>query len=131
MPYRWIIWEIGARRYVRPISTVPSVISTTHCLRPKFGLIAFGFEKYGPEEVRDQASIRRLRGHPQDAGSDPGVKAETVAWPKRMEDGDADALRNRHVWHELSVKKYAEEYNRLNVHFDVYAGESNVEKWQD
>jgi arginyl-tRNA synthetase len=30
------------------------------------------------------------------------------------------------------VKKYAEEYDRLNVHFDVYTGESKVrKKWQD
>jgi hypothetical protein len=49
-----------------------------------------------------------------------------------MEDGDDDALKNWRVWRELSVKKYAEEYERLNVHFDVYTGESKVGKrWQD
>ena len=49
-----------------------------------------------------------------------------------MEDGDEDALRNWRVWRELSVKKYTEEYDRLNVHFDVYTGESKVgKKWQD
>lgn len=32
----------------------------------------------------------------------------------------------------FSVKKYAEEYERLNVHFDVYTVESKVrKKWQD
>jgi len=36
------------------------------------------------------------------------------------------------VWRELSVKKYEEEYERLNVKFDVYLGESMVGKeWQD
>jgi hypothetical protein len=30
-----------------------------------------------------------------------------------MEDGDEDALKNWHIWCELPVKKYAEEYDRL------------------
>ena len=45
-----------------------------------------------------------------------------------MEDGDEDALKNWRVWRELSVKKYAEEYDRLNIHFDVYTGKSKVRK---
>ena len=68
----------------------------------------------------------------KDAESDPGVKTAAAAWFKRMEEGDEDALKNWCVWRELSVKKYAEEYERLNVHFDVYTGESKVgKKWQD
>jgi len=68
----------------------------------------------------------------KDAESDPGVKTAAAAWFKRMEDGDEDALKNWRVWRELSVKKYAEEFERLNVHFDVYTGESKVgKKWQD
>ncbi len=48
----------------------------------------------------------------KDAESDPGVKVAAAAWFKRMEDGDEDALKNWRVWRELSVKKYAEEYDR-------------------
>ena len=49
-----------------------------------------------------------------------------------MEDGDEAALENWRKWRELSVKKYAEEYDRLNVRFDEYIGESMVSKtWQD
>jgi arginyl-tRNA synthetase len=41
-------------------------------------------------------------------------------------------LKNWRVWRALSVRKYKEEYERLNVHFDVYTGESEVgSKWQD
>lgn len=43
-----------------------------------------------------------------------------------MEDGDEEALKNWRVWRELSVKKYSQEYAELNVHFDVYTGESEV-----
>ena len=51
---------------------------------------------------------------------------------KRLEtavaDGDEAALKNWRVWREMSVKKYEQEYERLNVHFDVYTGESKVGK---
>lgn len=60
------------------------------------------------------------------------IRKEAQRWFKRMEDGDEEALKNWRVWREMSVKKYAEEYNRLNVQFDVYTGESMVGKeWQD
>ena len=61
-----------------------------------------------------------------DAENDPKVKEEAAAWFKRMEDGDESALRNWRTWRELSIKKYEGEYARLNVHFDVYTGESEV-----
>jgi arginyl-tRNA synthetase len=68
----------------------------------------------------------------KDADADPEVKAEAARWFKRMEDGDESALKNWRVWRALSVKKYSEEYERLNIQFDVYTGESMVGKeWQD
>jgi hypothetical protein len=69
----------------------------------------------------------------KDAESDPGVKAAADACFKRMEDRDEDALKNWRVWRELSVKKYAEEFDRLNVHFDVYTGrkQSREEAWEE
>jgi arginyl-tRNA synthetase len=42
-----------------------------------------------------------------------------------MEDGDEDALKNWHIWCEFSVKKYAEEYDRLNVRFGAY-----TDRWE-
>jgi len=45
-----------------------------------------------------------------------------------MEDFEPEALENWKVWRELSVKKYEQEYDRLNVHFDVYTGESAVKQ---
>jgi arginyl-tRNA synthetase len=64
----------------------------------------------------------------KNAESDPGVKAAAAAWFKLMEDGDEDALKVWRVWRELSVKKYAEQYDRLNVHFNVYTGQRQVVK---
>ncbi|KAF8920649.1 hypothetical protein CPB85DRAFT_1548518 [Mucidula mucida] len=68
----------------------------------------------------------------KEAEANPEIKVEAARWFKRMEDGEEDALKDWRVWRELSVKKYAEEYERLNVAFDVYVGESMVGKeWQD
>ncbi|KAJ7677323.1 hypothetical protein B0H17DRAFT_1079373 [Mycena rosella] len=101
-----------------------------------FGLIATGFEKYGSYEELEKDAIKHLFDVyvkvNKDAEADPEVKAEAARWFKRMEDGDESALKNWRVWRALSVKKYAEEYDRLNIEFDVYTGESMVGKeWQD
>ncbi|KAF7375078.1 Arginyl-tRNA synthetase [Mycena sanguinolenta] len=102
----------------------------------QFGLIATGFEKYGSYEELEKDAIKHLFDVyvkvNKDAEADPEVKAEAGRWFKRMEDGDESALKNWRVWRELSVKKYSEEYKRLNIEFDVYTGESMVGKeWQD
>lgn len=99
-------------------------------------MIAVGFEKYGSQEELEKDAIKHLFDVyvqvNKDANEDPNVKVEAAKWFKRMEDGDESALTNWRVWRELSVKKYEGEYNRLNVHFDEYTGESKVGKeWQD
>ncbi|KAF7316997.1 DALR-1 domain-containing protein [Mycena chlorophos] len=102
----------------------------------QFGLILAGYEKYGSEEELQKDAIQHLLSIyvqvNKDAETDPEVKVEAARWFKRMEDGDEAALKNWRVWRELSVKKYAEEYERLNVAFDEYTGESQVgQEWQD
>ena len=99
-------------------------------------MIAVGFEKYGSQEALEKDAIKHLFDVyvkiNAEAEKDPEIKVEAAKFFKRMEDGDESALVNWRVWRELSVKKYAEEYDRLNVHFDHYVGESLVGKeWQD
>jgi len=102
----------------------------------QFGLIATGFEKYGSQEKLKEDAIKHLFEVyvkvNKDAEEDPSVRAAAAQWFKRMEDGDESALANWRVWRALSVKKYEEEYARLNVVFDAYTGESEVgREWQD
>ena len=95
-------------------------------------MIATGYEKYGSQSELEKDAIKHLFDVyvkvNKEAESDPSVKEEAAKWFKRMEDGDESALKNWRVWRELSVKKYEEEYERLNVKFDVYTGESMVGK---
>lgn len=49
---------------------------------------------------------------------------------KRLEDGDQAA---RAVWarfRDLSIARYGKTYARLNIHYDHYLGESQVEMWR-
>ncbi|KAL0571900.1 arginyl-tRNA synthetase [Marasmius crinis-equi] len=98
----------------------------------QFGLISVGFERYGSEEELEKDAIKHLFNIyvqiNKDAAEDPSVKVEAAKFFKRMEDGDEEALKNWRRWRALSVKKYETEYDRLNVHFDVYTGESEVKQ---
>ncbi|KAF8207289.1 arginyl-tRNA synthetase [Mycena galopus ATCC 62051] len=121
--YKACGWEVVSMNYLGDWGT-------------QFGLIATGFEKYGSQEELEKDAIKHLFEIyvkvNKDAEADPEVKAEAGRWFKRMEDGDESALKNWRVWREMSVKKYAEEYEGLNIEFDVYTGESMVGKeWQD
>ncbi|THU96227.1 arginyl-tRNA synthetase [Dendrothele bispora CBS 962.96] len=102
----------------------------------QFGLISVGFERYGSQEELEKDAIKHLFEIyvkiNKDAAEDPQVKVDAANFFKRMEDGDESALKNWRTWRELSVKKYEAEYDRLNVKFDAYIGESMVGKeWMD
>ncbi|KAM5543606.1 hypothetical protein V8D89_002857 [Ganoderma adspersum] len=115
--YRACGWEVHSLNYLGDWGT-------------QFGLIASGFEKYGSQEALQQNAIQHLLEIyvkvNADAEQDPKVREDAAAWFKRMEDGDEEALRNWREWRELSIRKYEEEYARLNVRFDEYTGESKV-----
>ncbi|KZT01757.1 Nucleotidylyl transferase [Laetiporus sulphureus 93-53] len=87
---------------------------------------------YGSREQLEKDAIRHLFEVyvkiNADAEKDPNVKVEAAVFFRPMEDGNEAALADCRVWRELSIRKYAEEYARLNVHFDVYTGESMVGK---
>ncbi|KAL8831809.1 MAG: hypothetical protein Q9170_005137 [Blastenia crenularia] len=46
---------------------------------------------------------------------------------KRMEDGDQAALDTWKRFRDLSIERYKKTYSRLNIHYDYYSGESQVE----
>ena len=47
---------------------------------------------------------------------------------KRLEDGDEEARATWSRFRDLSISKYQKTYARLNIHYDYYSGESQVEK---
>ena len=95
-------------------------------------MIATGYEKYGSQSELEKDAIKHLFDVyvkvNKEAEGDPSIREEAAKWFKRMEDGDESALSNWRVWREMSVNKYEQQYERLNVKFDVYTGESKVGK---
>jgi arginyl-tRNA synthetase len=113
------------------------------------GLLGVGWEKFGSEELfqsdpaghlldvyhkiqelftPEQTASKKAR----DEGRDPaeieaqGLFAERNAFFKRMQDGDEQAVSLWKRVRDVNVANYTDLYARLNVSFDEYSGESQV-----
>jgi arginyl-tRNA synthetase len=58
---------------------------------------------------------------------DAGVDEQARKYFKRMVDGDKDALAVWKRFRDLSIVKYKDTYARLNIRYDDYSGESQVQ----
>ncbi|KAE8218269.1 hypothetical protein CF319_g7824 [Tilletia indica] len=103
----------------------------------QFGLLAVGWGLFGHEDqLRDDAvkhlysvyvEVNKLAS---EQGEEGEVNTQARAFFKRMEDGDEEALALWKKFRDLSIVKYTETYDRLNIRFDHYSGESQVKKDQ-
>lgn len=116
----------------------------------QFGLLAVGWERFGSEEELAKAPLKHLLevyAHintlfrpeeeacklARDQGRDTsdieskGIYAERNAFFRRLEDGDHEALKLWQRFRDLSIDRYAMTYDRLNIKFDEYSGESQVD----
>ncbi|EJD00385.1 arginyl-tRNA synthetase [Fomitiporia mediterranea MF3/22] len=103
----------------------------------QFGLLAAGFERYGSEENLQENAIMHLFNvyvainkdakAEEESGGPEEVNEKAKAVFRAMEDGDEKTLALWRRFRDLSIKAYEKVYARLNVRFDVYSGESQVE----
>lgn len=113
----------------------------------QYGLLALGFEKFGTEEelatnpirhlfkvyveankVVEEEKLKSKEGKPEDFEGTSEFRDNARAYFKRMEDGDESALGLWSRFRDLSIAEYKRVYERLNVSFDVYSGESQMTK---
>ncbi|KAI7896148.1 putative arginine--tRNA ligase, cytoplasmic [Mucor mucedo] len=96
----------------------------------QYGLLAIGFQKYGDESKLVSDPIHHLYEVyvkiNADAKDDDVIYRQANEYFKKMEEGDPTALKQWSRFREMSIKSYASIYDRLNVKFDVYSGESQV-----
>ncbi|KAI0908791.1 arginyl-tRNA synthetase [Ustulina deusta] len=117
----------------------------------QYGILAVGFERYGNEEALAQDPINHLfeiyvrvnkeiaeekeeserlqkDGKTTEAQGiiENGTDEQARRYFKLMVDGDEKALSLWKRFRELSINRYKETYNRLNIQFDEYSGESQV-----
>ena len=87
------------------------------------------------KERRDQ--LKLLKQRKEDTAKLEGeiitLEAKTVnekarQFFKQLENGDAEAFAIWKRFRDLSIEKYEKTYKRLNITYDVYAGESQVGK---
>lgn len=69
-----------------------------------------------------------LKDNPNDADffRNRPIDTEAKAYFKAMEDGDESALALWRRFRDLSISKYTKTYERLNIHYTEYSGESQV-----
>ena len=67
-----------------------------------------------------EAEIKELEGK--------STNEQARKYFKKLEDGDPVAYATWKRFRDLSVERYEKTYARLNIHYDYYSGESQVEK---
>ena len=117
----------------------------------QFGLLAVGWQRFGSEEELAREPLKHLLDvyarintvfkpeqeeskKARDEGRDTaeiesrGLFAERNAFFSRMEAGDQEAMALWRRFRDISIDRYIATYARLNIDFDEYSGESQVNK---
>ena len=117
----------------------------------QYGLLALAFEKYGSEEALEADPIKHLfdiyvkinadlsaekveiaalesKGEDASEIKNNGLDEQARRYFKAMTEHDEKALALWARFRELSIVRYKATFARLNIHFDSYAGESQVKQ---
>ena len=94
----------------------------------QFGKLIEAYKLWGSEELVKADPIAELiklyvRFH-EEAELDPTLDDKGRAWFKKLEDGDAEAVRLWEWFRSESLKEFNRVYNLLGVTFDSYNGEA-------
>ncbi|WLR56895.1 arginine--tRNA ligase [Mesobacillus subterraneus] len=94
----------------------------------QFGKLITAYKLWGNEEKVKAEPIQALlalyvRFH-ETAESQPQLEQEGRDWFRRLENGDAEALRLWKWFKDESLKEFKKIYNLLGIEFDSYAGEA-------
>ncbi|BDR58500.1 arginine--tRNA ligase [Xylocopilactobacillus apicola] len=94
----------------------------------QFGKLLAAYKMWGvPEEIEDQPieTLLKLYVHfNQEAKKDESLNDLGRAWFKKLEDGDSEALKLWEWFRKVSLQRFEEIYNDLDIHFDSYDGEA-------
>lgn len=95
----------------------------------QFGLVLLGYEKFGSDEELEKDSLSHLFKIyvkiNEEAKNNPEIHDQARHIFREMEEFHNEKyLSMWRKFRELSIKKYMELYQKLNIEFDVYSGES-------
>lgn len=94
----------------------------------QFGKLIVAYKLWGDKEVIERDDIKELsriyvKFH-EEAEKNPAMEDEAREWLVKMQEGDEEALSLWKWFCDISMKEFNRIYDRLNVKFDSYAGES-------
>ncbi len=93
-----------------------------------FGKLIAAYKKWGDEKELEKDPIHYLVGlyvkYNQAEEENPPLKQEAVEWFKKLEAGDPEAKELWEKFKVLSIQKFEEVYQELEVEFDSYKGEA-------
>ncbi len=94
----------------------------------QFGKLIVAYKLWGDDARIEENSVMALldlyvRFHAE-AEQDESLNEQGRAWFKKIEDGDAEAMRLFHWFKEITLREAHKIYAKLDVKFDSYDGES-------
>lgn len=94
----------------------------------QFGKLIVAYKKWGSEKELTKKGVMYLnelyvKFH-SEAESDPTLEDQARAYFKKIEDGDKESLSLFTLFKDITLKEVSKVYDRLNIKFDSYAGES-------
>lgn len=94
----------------------------------QFGKLIVAYKLWGNKEAVEKDDIKELsriyvKFH-EEAENKPELNDEARNWLVKMQDGDEEALSLWKWFCEISMKEFNRIYERLDITFDSYAGES-------
>lgn len=94
----------------------------------QFGMLISAFKKWGDREIIEANPIKELLAlyvrFNTEADKDPLLKDEARYWFKELENGNEEAGELWQWIRDISLKEFNRVYDKLNISFDSYAGES-------
>ncbi|WP_426751783.1 arginine--tRNA ligase [Myxococcus sp. Y35] len=99
----------------------------------QFGLVAVGFQEYGdPARIDDMAHLVEVYVKANKrAEAEPEFDEKARAFFRRMEAGDAEALKLWNQFRDTSIKGFKKIYERMGIEFEHIEGESRYQGKMD
>jgi arginyl-tRNA synthetase len=99
----------------------------------QFGLVAVGFQEYGdPARIDDMAHLVEVYVKANKrAEAEPAFDEKAREFFRRMEAGDAEALKLWNQFRETSLKGFRKIYERMGIEFEHIEGESRYQGKMD
>ena len=93
----------------------------------QFGVMLSAYMRWGdsiPEEFTVNDLVELYQRYSREMAEDETMAAEAREWFLKLEQGDEVASKYWNRFREVSLREFERVYERLDVHFDSFAGES-------